>query len=231
MLQEGHALCARKVRCHYGIDPRRESCTHPLVDLLRLLRLLGHSPLPSLLRRLRPRFRIQQRIPPPETTRVIANEPFMMHIMMVGTCPKRQEMVQTPRELIPAVRIDGLEKSAHDPDVHGQDMQIAGDGAPKDRGADGAETEDHDFDWGGVFGSHAEGGRVLVVDLVDVFVERAPVKGAVRPVVPCVFEDEEDGYLVSYFEDWRQGDAGGEAEVLGQRVEEPVFDVSCRLLE
>ncbi len=70
-----------------------------------------------------------------------------------------------------------------------------------------------------------------MVDLVDVFVERAPVKGAVRPVVPCVFDDEEDGYLVSYFEDWRQGDAGGEAEVLGQRVEEPVFDVSCRLFE
>lgn len=134
---------------------------------------------------------------------------------MVRARPKRQEMMQTPWELVAAVRVDCLEKAAHDPDVHRQDMQIAGDGAPEDGGADGAETEDHDFDGGGVLGGHAEGGRVLVVDLVDILVERAPVEGAVRPIVPCVFEDEEDGYLVCYLEDWRQGDAGGEAEVLG----------------
>lgn len=82
----------------------------------------------------------------------------MVHIMMVRARPKRQEMMQTPRELVPAVRVDCLEKSAHNPDVHRQDMQIACDGAPKDRGADGAETEDHDFDGGGVLGGHAEGG-------------------------------------------------------------------------
>lgn len=82
-------------------------------------------------------------------------------------------------------------------------MKIAGDGAPEDWGANGAETEDHNLDGGGVLGGHAEGGGVLVVDLVNVLVERAPVQGAVEPIVPCVFEDEENSDLVGDFEDWR----------------------------
>lgn len=81
-----------------------------------------------------------------------------MHIMMVRARPKRQEMMQTPRELVSAVRVDCLEQSADNPNVHRQYMQITGEGAPKNRGADGAETEDHDFDRGSVLGGHAERG-------------------------------------------------------------------------
>ena len=60
-----------------------------------------------------------------------------------------------------------------------------------------------------------------MVDFVDVFVERAPVQGAMGPVVPCVFQDEEDGYLVGDGEERGEGDTCREAEVLGHRVEEP----------
>lgn len=140
---------------------------------------------------------------------------------MIGASPERQEMMQGPGELKAGMRVDGLEQAEHDPDVHGQDVQVLGDGAPEDGGADRAEAEQHDLDRAGVLGREAEGGRVLVVDLVDVLVQRAPVQGAVQPVVPRVLEHEEDGDLVGHGEEGGEGDGGCQAEVLGHRVEEP----------
>lgn len=76
-----------------------------------------------------------------------------------------------------------------------------------------------------------------MVDFVDVFVEGTPVEGSVGPVVPCVFEDEEDGDLVGDCEEGREGDAGREAEVLSHWVEKPggglafVIDGYCLLCE
>lgn len=60
-----------------------------------------------------------------------------------------------------------------------------------------------------------------MVDLVDVFIEGTPVKGAVGPVVPGIFENKEYGDLVGHLQEWREGDAGFEAEVLSSWVEEP----------
>ena len=141
--------------------------------------------------------------------------------MVVSTSPDWQEVVERPGELITRVRVDGLEHTQRDPDVHGEDVEVLGDGAPDDRAADGAETEDHDFDWRGVFCRETEGRRVLVVDLVDVLVQRAPVHGAVHPVVPGVFKDEEDCDLVGHCEERGEGNGGFEAGVLCHRVEEP----------
>lgn len=134
----------------------------------------------------------------------------MMGIMVVSTGPKRQEMVQGPGKLVAGMRIDGLEQPRHDPEIHGQDVQIACEGAPEDGAADGAEAEHQDFDRGGVFCGESKGRGVLVVDFVDVFVEEGPgVHGAVRPVVPCVFHDEEDGDLQRYGVDAGEGHRGG----------------------
>lgn len=71
---------------------------------------------------------------------------------MLSTRPERQEVVQRPGELVAGVRIDGLEETAHDPQVHGQDVQVAGDGAPGDGAEDRAGAEDHHFDGRGVLG-------------------------------------------------------------------------------
>lgn len=54
-------------------------------------------------------------------------------------------MMQAPGELIAAVRVNGLEQPAHNPQVHSQDMQVARNGAPEDRGTNGAETKHQDF--------------------------------------------------------------------------------------
>lgn len=66
----------------------------------------------------------------------------MMHIMVVSARPKGKEMMQTPRKLVAAVGVNGLEEPQDDPQVHGQDVQVAGYGAPEDGDADGAEAED-----------------------------------------------------------------------------------------
>lgn len=42
--------------------------------------------------------------------------------MVLGTGPERQEMVQTPGELVARVGVDCLEQTEHNPDVHGEDV-------------------------------------------------------------------------------------------------------------
>jgi hypothetical protein len=59
--------------------------------------------------------------------------------------------VERPGELVAGVRVDGLENTQDDPDVHGQDVQVFGDGAPENWRADGAEAENHYFDGRCVF--------------------------------------------------------------------------------
>jgi hypothetical protein len=130
-------------------------------------------------------------------------------------------MVQTPGKVVPAVRIDSLEHTDCDPRVHGQDVEILCNGAIQNRRSDGSETKGHDFDGGRVLGGETEGCGVLVVDLVDVLVQRAPVHGAVSPVMPCVLEYEEDGYLVGHLPHAGKGNGRAKAEVLAHGVEEP----------
>lgn len=141
--------------------------------------------------------------------------------MVVSTSPDGQEVVEGPGELVAGVGVDGLEDTQDDPDVHGQNVQILGDCAPEDWCANSTEAKDHNFDRRGVFCGEAEGCGVLVVDLVDVLVQWAPVHSAVHPVVPGVFEDEEDGDLVGHGPDGGEGNTGLKAAVLRHGVEEP----------
>lgn len=146
----------------------------------------------------------------------------MVNIVVLSASPERKEVVQAPGELIATVRIDGLEQTEDDPAVHGQDVEILGDGAPDDGASYGTETEDHDFDRRGVLSSQTEGRRVLVVNLVDVLVkERAGVHETVSPVVPRVLHHEEDGDLVGHLVEGRKRDVGFETEVLAHGVEQP----------
>lgn len=119
------------------------------------------------------------------------------------------------------MRIDRLEQAQHDPRIHGQDVQIMSDRAPEDWTDNGAEPEQEDFNWTCVFCGKPKGSGVLMVNLVDHFVQSRCVQGAVGPVVPGVFHDEEDGDLVGHCEDGGEGDGGREAEKLGKWVEEP----------
>jgi hypothetical protein len=181
---------------------------------------LGQLTLAALLGSLCAGLGVKNEVPPSEAASVVANELLVVNVVVLGASPEGQEVVQTPGELVTAVRIDGLEHAEKDPDVHSQDVEVLGDGAEYDGDTDSSESENHDFDGRRVLSSETKGRRVLVVDLVDVLVEeRAGVHGAVHPVMPCVLHDEEDGDLECHLVNAREGDGSLEAEVLAHRVE------------
>lgn len=152
--------------------------------------------------------------------------------MVLGTSPEGKEVVQTPGELVTAVRIDGLEQAQHNPEVHGQNMQITSNSTPKDGGSDCAETQNHNFNGRSVFGSEAKRSRILVMDLVDVLVEEAEVHRAMSPIVPSILEHEEDRNLESHLVDARERHRGAEAKKLAHGVEEPdLRELDCEVRE
>lgn len=191
-----------------------------LLGLSHLCKLLLSSSLGSLSTSLG----IQNIVPPAERARVVANELFVVNIVVLSASPEGKEVVERPGELVARVCVDGLEETEDDPDVHGQDVEVLGDCAPHDGNTNGTETQAHDFNGRCVLSSETEGGRVLVVDLVDGLVEWTPVESAVHPVVPCIFKDEENCDLVGHLVNRREWDLGAEAKVLGHRVEEPGED-------
>ena len=80
---------------------------------------------------------------------------------------------------ITGVRVDGLEETEGDPDVHGEDMEVTGDSAVEDRTDDRSGAEDEDFSGVGVFCSKTKRSRIFVVNFMDVLVEATPMKSLV----------------------------------------------------
>lgn len=73
------------------------------------------------------------------------------------------------------MRVDGLEETEDDPCIDRDDMQALREEAVDQRAKDGTGAEDEDFSRVGVLGRETEGGRVFMVDLVDVLVQNASV--------------------------------------------------------
>ena len=71
---------------------------------------------------------VENPVPPAEAGSIVANKLLVVQIVVVGTSPDGDELAQAPGEIVPAVGIDGLEQTEHDPDVHGQKVEVAGDG-------------------------------------------------------------------------------------------------------
>lgn len=65
----------------------------------------------------------------------------MVNVVVVCTGPEREEMMKTPWELITAVGINSLEQTQDNPDVHCQNVQFAGEGAPENGAANGSEAK------------------------------------------------------------------------------------------
>lgn len=156
----------------------------------------------------------------------------MVGVVVVGTCPEWQEVVQAPREFVTRVRVNGLGKTEHDPHVHGQDVQVLGNGAPEDWRDNGAQAKDHYLEWRSIFSGETKGSRILVVDFVDVLVKRTPVQCAVRPVVPSIFKNKENGNLVGHGEKRRERHACFEADKLRHGMEEPdLRQLNCEVAQ
>ena len=56
---------------------------------------------------------------------------------------------------------------------------------------------------------------------MDVLVERTPVQRSMRPIMPCILQDEEDSNLVGHGQERGKRDASSEAKIYGHWVEEP----------
>lgn len=59
------------------------------------------------------------------------------------------------------------------------------------------------------------------MDLVDHFVQSGCMQRTMKPIMPRIFHDEEDGDLISHGDEGRERNRGGETEELCERVEEP----------
>ena len=78
------------------------------------------------------------------------------------------------------MRINSLEEAKGDPDVDREDVQVVPEHRVEDRPKNRARAEDEHLSGVRVLRSETERCGVLVVDLVDVLVERAPVESLVR---------------------------------------------------
>ena len=87
---------------------------------------------------------------------------------------------------VAGVSVNSLEETEDDPCVDSNDVEVTTDSAVKDGASEGTGSEDEDLSGMGVFGSKTEGSRVLVMNLVDVLVERAPVKSTVSCDLGCM---------------------------------------------
>lgn len=74
--------------------------------------------------------------------------------------------------------VDGLKQTHSNPEVDGEDVEVAEQRAPEKRRADGSDTQKENLDWRCIFGGEAKGGSILVVNLMHASVERAPVERA-----------------------------------------------------
>lgn len=124
--------------------------------------------------------------------------------MVVSSSPEGKEVVKRPRKLISGVSVDSLEKAEDDPEIAGKDVEVVSECAPKDRRANGAETEDHNLNRGSVLGGETKGSRVEMVLLVDVLIERTVMHQTMVPVVPGILHAEEESNLIEHGKEVRQ---------------------------
>lgn len=164
---------------------------------------------------------VQKVVPPAEAGGIVANELFVVRVVVVGSSPDGQEVSQAPGEVIARVGVDGLEETQNDPHVHGDQVEVASQRDPENRATNSSNSEQHDLYRGSVLSSQTEGSRIRVVQLVDVLVQWAVVQSAMEPVVPSILHNEEDGDLVGHLEQRREGHAIVHTKVSGDRVEEP----------
>lgn len=145
----------------------------------------------------------------------------MVNVVVLSAGPERQEVVQAPWKFIARVGVDSLKEAANNPQVHSENVKITSSPAPENGDSDGSESEGHDFDRRSVFSSETERGGVGMVNLVNVLVERSPVEGAVKPVMPSILKNEENSNLVGHLDPRRERNTGVHTKVLAHRMEEP----------
>ena len=115
-------------------------------------------------------------VAPTEGSGKIVHERHVVEIVVISTSPEGEDVLERPREIVTTVSINGLEETEDDPDVHGEDVEVASAKDVENRTSDRPSTEDEDLGWMCVLSSKAEGSRVFVVNFVNVLVHGTPVE-------------------------------------------------------
>ena len=166
---------------HFSLSPEAFSLSltdQPLLQSLHFFRVLGghfrslYTPHILMILVVGP----HDVVAPTEGGREVVHKSHVVEIVVISTGPEGENVLERPREIVSTVSIDGLEETEDDPDVHGEDVEVAGAKDIENWTSDCPSTEDEDFCWMGVLSSKTEGGRVLVVNFVDVLVHGTPVK-------------------------------------------------------
>jgi hypothetical protein len=120
------------------------------------------------------------------------------------------------------VCINRLEQAERNPDVDGEDVQVLREPAVQQRSANRASAQNQNLSGVRILGSETKGRAVLVVDLVNVPVERAVVQSLMGKVMKGVLKDEEEGDLGGHGLPAGEGNLPGlHAAGLSKGVEEP----------
>lgn len=114
----------------------------------------------------------------------------MVHVVVIGTGPEGQDVAQAPGEVVAAVGIDGLEETKDDPDIHGDEMKVTGDGEQNNRRTNDTHAEEHSLNRRSVLGGQTKWSRIGVVHLVNSLIKRSVVQSSMEPVVPGILHDE-----------------------------------------
>lgn len=140
----------------------------------------------------------------------------MVEIVVVGTGPEGEEVSKRPREVVARMSVDCLPKTKSDPNVDGEDVKVIPEYSVQEWSRDRSLREDQNFKRMGIFGGlydikrrtqemkkmrvthDTNRSRELVVELVNVLVQRTIVQSPVSPVMESVFKDEEEGDLSSH---------------------------------
>lgn len=118
--------------------------------------------------------------------------------MVVGTGPEGEEVSERPREVVARMSVDCLPETKSDPNVDGEDVKVIPEYSVQEWSRDRSLREDQNFKRMGIFGGDTNRSRELVVELVNVLVQRTIVQSPVSPVMESVFKDEEKGDLRSH---------------------------------
>lgn len=136
--------------------------------------------------------------------------------MVVGTGPEGEEVSERPREVVARMSVDCLPETKSDPNVDGEDVKVIPEYSVQEWSRDRSLREDQNFKRMGIFGGlydikrrtqemkkmrvthDTNRSRELVVELVNVLVQRTIVQSPVSPVMESVFKDEEEGDLRSH---------------------------------
>lgn len=144
-----------------------------------------------------------------------------MFIVVVGSSPEGENVVQRPRELVTRVGIHRLEQSKTDPECDGEQVQVTREVAPDHGNSNSTHAQKRNLDWVSVFCGHSKWSSIAVMLFMDVLVESAVVQASVEPVMPRVLQDEEKGQVEENLAHRRERNSELDSNLLGYGVEKP----------